>query len=258
MLQAGADVWVSDGAEDKEKPFSTFGLTASLGNSKSKMYNRDRINGRLDAFTGKLDAEKFSLGAYYTKYKQNASYLDVVAQIGTVSNEFNDIYGAKAKQEGTTFALSAEVGKPFKICDCEWTLEPQAQLSYQRSQYKAFRDSVSDIAALSVNNLRARIGVRLYLQDVHTSDDKTKPTHSKLYFIGNILKDLRDTTTSIKIGGTDVFERISTKPWAEVGVGSQFNLSENTHLYGQMTYQRSLGSNEREGVSGRIGFRMQW
>lgn len=256
FAQIGTDLLVQT---DKDgKSHTTAGVMGSYGNSDSSSYNVQRLTGGLNTFTGNLKTTALSIGGYFTRYAEDASYFDVVGQVSSIENKFNDIYSVAATQKGMGLGLSAEVGKPFTLGDGmgKWSIEPQAQLSYQHFSYKAFSDSVSNISAFTADNLRARIGARLSWGDLAKTSKDT--SSSNFYMTANVLADLIKPA-SVTIGGTSVSEDINAKPWLELGVGGQLALSETAQLYGNVNYQRSLSSTKtREGASGNIGVRVRW
>jgi outer membrane autotransporter protein len=218
--------------------------------------------GGLNTYTGKINSTQLSAGGYYTRYAEDASYLDLVGQISSIENKFSDIYNIAATQKGIGLALSVEIGKPFALGDGQsrWFLEPQAQLSYQHNSYKAFSDSVSNISALTSDSLRARVGARLFWReaDAKTNSAVKNAQGSDFYLTANLVTDLIQPSSQT-IGGTTVSEDMNSNPWLELGVGGQLALSESTKLYGNVNYQRSLSSAKtRSGASGNVGVRISW
>ena len=212
---------------------------------------RDRVRpiARLSEDTGHIQSTAYGLGAYYTRMTNQGAYVDLVAQVNRLDNQFNDAYGSSSKQKGWQVGLSAEVGKPVAQIK-GWTLEPQAQLSYLHAHYGAFADQFSKISSLNTDHLRARLGLRVY-KERHPDSSKT----AQYYAIANIHHDLI-SPESVELAALNsedrvgVSERYDRTSW-EVGAGVQHPLSKNTYFYGDARYEQSFGDRKH---SGKITF----
>ena len=212
---------------------------------------RDRVRpiARLSEDTGHIQSTAYGLGAYYTRMTNQGAYVDLVAQVNRLDNQFNDAYGSSSKQKGWQVGLSAEVGKPVAQIK-GWTLEPQAQLSYLHAHYGAFADQFSKISSLNADHLRARLGLRVY-KERHPDSSKT----AQYYAIANIHHDLI-SPESVELAALNsedrvgVSERYDRTSW-EVGAGVQHPLSKNTYFYGDARYEQSFGDRKH---SGKITF----
>ena len=212
---------------------------------------RDRVRpiARLSEDTGHIQSTAYGLGAYYTRMTNQGAYVDLVAQVNRLDNQFNDAYGSSSKQKGWQVGPSAEVGKPVAQIK-GWTLEPQAQLSYLHAHYGAFADQFSKISSLNTDHLRARLGLRVY-KERHPDSSKT----AQYYAIANIHHDLI-SPESVELAALNsedrvgVSERYDRTSW-EVGAGVQHPLSKNTYFYGDARYEQSFGDRKH---SGKITF----
>ena len=212
---------------------------------------RDRVRpiAGLSEDTGHIQSTAYGLGAYYTRMTNQGAYVDLVAQVNRLDNQFNDAYGSSSKQKGWQVGLSAEVGKPVAQIK-GWTLEPQAQLSYLHAHYGAFADQFSKISSLNTDHLRARLGLRVY-KERHPDSSKT----AQYYAIANIHHDLI-SPESVELAALNsedrvgVSERYDRTSW-EVGAGVQHPLSKNTYFYGDARYEQSFGDRKH---SGKITF----
>ena len=212
---------------------------------------RDRVRpiAGLSEDTGHIQSTAYGLGAYYTPMTNQGAYVDLVAQVNRLDNQFNDAYGSSSKQKGWQVGLSAEVGKPVAQIK-GWTLEPQAQLSYLHAHYGAFADQFSKISSLNADHLRARLGLRVY-KERHPDSSKT----AQYYAIANIHHDLI-SPESVELAALNsedrvgVSERYDRTSW-EVGAGVQHPLSKNTYFYGDARYEQSFGDRKH---SGKITF----
>ena len=225
------------------------GLTTQYLRGNVDTRDRVRPMARLSEDTGHIQSTAYGLGAYYTRMTNQGAYVDLVAQVNRLDNQFNDAYGSSSKQKGWQVGLSAEVGKPVAQIK-GWTLEPQAQLSYLHAHYGAFADQFSKISSLNADHLRARLGLRVY-KERHPDSSKT----AQYYAIANIHHDLI-SPESVELAALNsedrvgVSERYDRTSW-EVGAGVQHPLSKNTYFYGDARYEQSFGDRKH---SGKITF----
>lgn len=225
------------------------GLTTQYLRGNVDTRDRVRPMARLSEDTGHIQSTAYGLGAYYTRMTNQGAYVDLVAQVNRLDNQFNDAYGSSSKQKGWQVGPSAEVGKPVAQIK-GWTLEPQAQLSYLHAHYGAFADQFSKISSLNTDHLRARLGLRVY-KERHPDSSKT----AQYYAIANIHHDLI-SPESVELAALNsedrvgVSERYDRTSW-EVGAGVQHPLSKNTYFYGDARYEQSFGDRKH---SGKITF----
>lgn len=255
-FQIGKDLAVRYGADPADRSRSHTGVSLGYGRNQVDFNDRRRGAAGMGYDTGRMKGEMLTLGAYHTRYADNGSYLDLVGQLHSVRNKYVDRFGGEARQKGSGFGLSVEVGRPWQIGESQWLIEPQAQLSYQLTRYRGFADSVSTIDGFTSQSLRGRIGARLAWNDKAERGDKLVRTNT-FYVTANILHEFKDPK-GVTIGGTTVGEEWGKQTWAELGVGAQFPLGKAAYLYGGLQYQRSLSGSQREGVSGQLGVRVAW
>ncbi|WP_167457982.1 autotransporter outer membrane beta-barrel domain-containing protein [Rahnella woolbedingensis] len=209
------------------------------------------LNSTLSTDTGHSDMQAQGIGGYVTRYFADNAYFDFAGQFTHYRNKYSDTYGVTGNQNGLGGALSGETGKPFTL-DNGLVLEPQAQLMYQFLSLDNFNDGISDVSGENQNAVRGRIGLRMY----HAAEnaDKTKGIQPQL--TADILHDFIKPH-SMRVGDTE-FSPETAKTWYEVGAGVTGNITTNSQLYANVKYEHSFNDNDREGVSGQIGFRYSW
>ena len=260
FVQFGVDIDNQVNLQDGSRRHNGAMLTYGWGSTD--YFDRDRVqNGVVvnDKYTGKADTSMLSLGGYSTWYAKNGTYLDLVGNLSWLHNKYRSRDGLSASQNGYGLGLSAEVGRPWRIGESQWQIEPQAQLSYQRIHLNSFNDGVRNVGGQSMDGLRGRIGARL-AWNAQGDELRTK----SFYLTANLLHDFKGSNASATMGRETVQESYG-RTWGEVGLGAQTALSKATYLYGDVRYQRSLDGNkgalggaQREGYHGRIGVRHTW
>ena len=260
FVQFGVDIDNQDNLQDGSRRHNGAMLTYGWGSTdffdKNRAQNGFVVN---DKFTGKADTDMLSLGGYSTWYARNGTYLDLVGNVSWLHNKYRSRDGIKASQNGYGLGLSAEVGRPWRIGESQWQIEPQAQLSYQYIHLNGFNDGVREVKGQSLNGVRGRIGARL-AWNAQAEQLRTKT----FYLTANVLHDFNGTQPSATLGREEVQESYG-RTWGEVGLGAQTALGKATYLFGDVRYQHSLngkkgalGGTQREGYHGRIGVRHTW
>lgn len=211
-----------------------------------------------DGKGGNIDDNAFYVGGYATWFSGDGMYVDNVLQYGNHKSRLsasgnNGSYTVK----GNTLTASTEVGKAFRLGASAWSLEPQAQLIYQ---YSDFDNSTLDgVTQTRVNmdtsdSFTARLGVRL-VADYDTNHGKFQP-----YGRVNVWQGLgsKDKTHFSNAVATTTLESSQQYSSTEVAAGLSWSIDRNLQVYGELGTQFSNGSNKSQveaPVNASIGFK---
>lgn len=259
-FQVGHDFDVKTKQDDEGKLTRRFtGLYFGALRSHSKFYDEYRAkNGVViaDKLTSRVKTTALNLGVTDTRYNENGTYIDWVGQLSWLNNRYSSVDGTQAKNHGWGAALSVETGRPYALGKDKtnngdsWILEPQAQLIAQYLRLGNFNDGTRSVSQKGYG-LRGRVGFRLAYNK--PNDKQRTRTY---YFIGNIWHDFKATGNAL-IGRDKLTEKFD-RTWWELGLGSQFSLSENTYLYADARYEKSFNSNRHKGYQGTVGVKYSW
>ena len=259
-FQVGHDFDVKTKQDDEGKLTRRFtGLYFGALRSHSKFYDEYRAkNGVViaDKLTSRVKTTALNLGVTDTRYNENGTYIDWVGQLSWLNNRYSSVDGTSAKNHGWGAALSVETGRPYALGKDKtnngdsWILEPQAQLIAQYLRLGDFNDGTRAVSQKGYG-LRGRVGFRLAYNK--PNDKQRTRTY---YFIGNIWHDFKATGNAL-IGRDKLTEKFD-RTWWELGLGSQFSLSENTYLYADARYEKSFNSNRHKGYQGTVGVKYSW
>ena len=259
-FQVGHDFDVKTKQDDEGKLTRRFtGLYFGALRSHSKFYDEYRAkNGVViaDKLTSRVKTTALNLGVTDTRYNENGTYIDWVGQLSWLNNRYSSVDGTSAKNHGWGAALSVETGRPYALGKDKtnngdsWILEPQAQLIAQYLRLGDFNDGTRAVSQKGYG-LRGRVGFRLAYNK--PNDKQRTRTY---YFIGNIWHDFKATGNAL-IGRDKLTEKFD-RTWWELGLGSQFSLSENTYLYADARYEKSFDSNRHKGYQGTVGVKYSW
>ena len=226
------------GAQNVKNQYSTYQLGYDEKLSVDKNWTVGAAVSYTDASssfsTGHCENKSTGFAVYGSYLSDNGSFVDLIAKAARLKNEFDVLGGAgKGDYETNGYSLSAEYGKRFTKDNGFW-IEPQVELTYG---YVGAVDYLTNndvkVRQNGMDSLVGRIGFAMgrnikagnvyarasYLYDF---DGETDVTFSKNRVTRGFKQDL---------GGG----------WWEVGVGTNINLSDATHLY--FDVEKTYGGN---------------
>ncbi|HGY3716309.1 TPA: autotransporter outer membrane beta-barrel domain-containing protein [Citrobacter gillenii] len=211
-----------------------------------------------DGKGGNIDDNAFYVGGYATWFSDDGMYVDNVLQYGNHKSRLsasgnNGSYTVK----GNTLTASTEVGKSFRLGASAWSLEPQAQLIYQFSDFdNSTLDGVTQtkVKMDTADSFTARLGVRL-VADYDTNHGKFQP-----YGRVNVWQGLgsKDKTQFSNAVATTTLESSQQYSSTEVAAGLSWSIDRNLQVYGELGTQFSNGSSKSQveaPVNASIGFK---
>ena len=173
--------------------------------------------------------------AVYGSYlNDDGSFVDLVAKYARMDNDYSTIGAGvgDASYETNGYSLSAEYGKRFTKDNGFW-IEPQVELTYGTVGSVDYLTSKgARVHQDSVDSLVGRLGFSLG-KDIKQGN---------VYVRASYLYDFDGETKATMSGaGTASFEQDLGGGWWEVGVGTNLNLSDATHLY--FDVEKTYGGN---------------
>lgn len=173
--------------------------------------------------------------AVYGSYlNDNGSFVDLIAKYARMDNDYSTIGAGvgDASYETNGYSLSAEYGKRFTKDNGFW-IEPQVELTYGTVSSADYLTSKgARVHQDSVDSLVGRLGFSLG-KDIKQGN---------VYVRASYLYDFDGETKATMSGaGTAPFEQDLGGGWWEVGVGTNLNLSDATHLY--FDVEKTYGGN---------------
>ena len=173
--------------------------------------------------------------AVYGSYlNDNGSFVDLIAKYARMDNDYSTIGAGvgDASYETNGYSLSAEYGKRFTKDNGFW-IEPQVELTYGTVGSVDYLTSKgARVHQDSVDSLVGRLGFSLG-KDIKQGN---------VYVRASYLYDFDGETKATMSGaGTASFKQDLGGGWWEVGVGTNLNLSDATHLY--FDVEKTYGGN---------------
>ncbi|MFV0436145.1 MAG: autotransporter outer membrane beta-barrel domain-containing protein [Desulfopila sp.] len=227
-LQLGQELFVTphEGSTDR------LAITLDYSRAQADIADSLRSQAGLGDDTGDLNAHSYGLGAIWTRTWDQDGYIDLVGQFAWLKNEFTDSYHHDSTQKGLRGTLSVEAGRTVARWG-DWGLELQGQLITMHTHYQGFNDHDSHIDGYDVDQVRGRIGARLY-KSVHNALEKG----TQLYLVTNLNHDFT-SPEAVQIDNARVKERYS-RTGAELGAGLTHRISDTISLSVDGRYQHSL------------------
>ena len=173
--------------------------------------------------------------AFYGSYLgDNGSFIDLIAKYARMDNDFNATAGiGNGDYKTNGYSLSAEYGKRFTKDNGFW-IEPQVELTYGKVGSVDYLTSKGvNVHQDGMDSLVGRLGFSL----------GKNIKQGNVYVRASYLYDFDGDTKVNYTNGTVArsFEQDLGGGWWEVGVGTNLNLSEATHLY--FDVEKTYGGN---------------
>jgi outer membrane autotransporter protein len=250
-FQIGADIYrhqQADGQRDHAGAYLAIAnanadVTGMLTNAAATGYERRR--------TGNIQLDAVSGGGYWSHFGHTGWYTDAIVQATS--------YRGKASTDRATIGIhgigamaSLEGGYPFQLGHA-FSLEPQAQVLYQRVALNNSADRYSTIGLGASNSVLGRVGVRLQ----HTSKNGDK--FMQPYLHANLWSTLAGAGNTVDYAGVDSIATRAGGSWTQVGVGVTARMDKNAYLFANLDGMFNVNTRQRRtGVQAAAGMRVIW
>ena len=213
-----------------------------------------------DGGKGKIKTDGVGFGTTLTWYGHSGAYVDGQAQAMWYDSKLYSDGGKRSlapKNEGFGYAFSVETGKRTAL-NQNWSLTPQAQLTYSNVSFKDFTDTFgADVKLESADSLQARLGLAIERQsNDYGVNNKTSRSH--VYGIVNLYYDFLNGT-KVKVANTQFTNR-NDELFAGIGVGGSYNWNKDKYsLYGEASVNTGLSNfGDSRSYKGIVGLRIRW
>lgn len=177
-------------------------------------------DGGYDTGNFEMDHKTFTL--YGSKLNDDGSYIDIVGKYSRLNHDLRNTWG-DGEYDANGYSIGVEVGKRFQQGNGFW-IEPQAQLTYGHVGSANYTAGDIKVALDGMESLIGRAGVR-FGKDLDNGN---------IYLRASYLYDF-DGETGVTFTNAEGRERSFDQDlgggWCEVGIGTNINLSDATHLY---------------------------
>lgn len=183
-----------------------------------------RTEGNSTFRTGSAENNHTGVGVYGSYLKDDGSFIDLVAKYARIDSDFNANGGVGSGDYNTNgYSISAEYGKRFEQGNGFW-IEPQVELTYGTVGAVDYTTgNGAKVRQEGMDSLVGRVGFSL------GKDIKAGNVYARASYLYDF--DGETEVTMSRGGISDVYEQDLGGGWFEVGVGTNINLSDATHLY---------------------------
>ena len=183
-----------------------------------------RTEGNSTFRTGSAENNHTGVGVYGSYLKDDGSFIDLVAKYARIDSDFNANGGVGSGDYNTNgYSVSAEYGKRFEQGNGFW-IEPQVELTYGTVGAVDYTTSNgAEVRQEGMDSLVGRVGFSL------GKDIKAGNVYARASYLYDFDGETEVTMSRGDI--SDVYEQDLGGGWFEVGVGTNINLSDATHLY---------------------------
>ncbi|MFD2651661.1 autotransporter outer membrane beta-barrel domain-containing protein [Brucella rhizosphaerae] len=250
IMQAGVDGQFFENENGK----LIAGITGQYGNAHSSI---DNLTG--DG-SGEINTQGWGIGAIATWYGTSGFYLDAQAQANWYDSNL-DVDAVNRSlvngNKGFGYALSLEAGQRFAM-DQNWSLTPQAQLSWSSVDFDTFTDSYgARISNHDGDSLIGRLGLAAsYANRFAGSDGRAVST--SVYGIANLYQEFSGNAR-MNYAGTPLAND-NDKTWGGIGAGGTYAWADDKYaLVGEGSVNTSLNNfADSYTLKATIGFRTKW
>lgn len=218
------------GDMDIKNQYSTYqlGYDEKVGDSNWYIGGAiSRTEGKSSFATGSGENQSTGFTVYGTYVADDGQYVDLSAKYARLDNEF-DVFGRSGIEStgyyrNNGYAFSAEYGKRIEAGNDFW-VEPQVQLTYGHLSSANYTTSRNvRVTQDAMDSVVGRLGFAAG-KDIGAGNVYVKASY--LYdFDGDTNVKMTDGTNSA------VYDQDLGDGWFEVGIGTNINLSETSHLY---------------------------
>lgn len=180
--------------------------------------------------TGSYEMDHKTFTIYGSKLNDNGSYIDIVGKYSRLNHDLRNTWG-NGEYDANAYSLGIEVGKRFQQSKGFW-IEPQVQLTYGHVTGDTYRAGDIEVAQDGMNSLIGRAGFRI------GKDWDSGNVYLRASYLYDFDGETGVTFTNAE-GRTRSFDEDLGGGWYEVGIGTNINISESTHLY--FDFEKTFG-----------------
>lgn len=218
-------------------------------------FGYSRIHGDVDGFAvgrlarcGEAELDTYSAGLYWTHVGAKPWYTDIVVMGSSFDGEATSLRGLAIDTDGDGLAASIEGGYPIALSGL-LTLEPQAQVIWQRQSLDDAGDAFSSVDFEGSDAFIGRIGARLIGNGAGTV--AVQP-----YLSANVWHTFAGND-SISFDGTSIVTRREGTA-LEIGAGLSATTGQTLGMYASLSYVTDLDSTKQNTLQANLGIRIAW
>ncbi|MEM9582873.1 MAG: autotransporter outer membrane beta-barrel domain-containing protein [Pseudomonadota bacterium] len=206
---------------------------------------------------GSVDTKAYGFGLSATWWGMQGLYTDAQFQYSVFDSTIAS-GGTASTVKGDGILLSAEVGQRFPLDQSNWSVTPQAQLTYSTVDYDDFNSGAGLRTSVNkADSLRLRLGVTLDNEQSWT-DARGNAQQLSLSTFANVYNEFKGESV-IDVSGTRITNKAEPRS-VEVGFGVTRNFDDNrASLFARGSAAVALGNgSDNYSFSVTLGGQMTW
>ncbi|TGU88681.1 autotransporter outer membrane beta-barrel domain-containing protein [Mesorhizobium sp. M00.F.Ca.ET.151.01.1.1] len=209
---------------------------------------------------GSIDTTGYGFGGTLTWYGNSGFYVDAQAELTWFDSDLSSATLGKRLVKGNNgfgYGLGIEAGQKIGL-QGNWSLTPQAQLSYSSVDFDSFTDPYGAVVANGgSDSLIGRLGLSADYES-RWKDKTGKTSRSHVYGIGNLYYDFLDGS-DVDVSGT-VFSSKSRQLSGGLGLGGSLSWADDRYsVNGEVLARTSLEDfGDSRSIGGTVGFKVKW
>ncbi len=196
---------------------------------------------------GSTDNKSYGLALYGTWFVPCGAYIDLMAKYNRLDNDFG-LNGMKGSYDHNAYGVSAETGYRVNFMNGGVYVEPQIGLSYAQIKGDSFH--TADGVAIDQDDYDSFIG-RVGIRAGFKFPDNKGTVYARISGVHEF--EGESSATASKNVASITFDEELKGTWLEMGVGANFNWTENTYTY--IDLERTNGGDVKENYRWNIGVR---
>lgn len=190
----------------------------------------DYTIGDTDLNAGSADNDVYTVGLYGTYYGDNGGFVDLMAKIGRIDNEYT-VSNTAGLEKGdymmTGAIVGIEAGHRFDLAH-NLFVEPQVQLSYSWLRATDYSTNIRSVDFETIESLVARVGVMggmKFAENRGAAYLKASYNHD---FLGNV------DAAMYAVNGSGNSAKISDElddNWGEVSLGVSYSVTDTLYTF---------------------------
>ena len=190
----------------------------------------DYTIGDTDLNAGSADNDVYTVGLYGTYYGDNGGFVDLMAKIGRIDNEYT-VSNTAGLEKGdymmTGAIVGVEAGHRFDLAH-NMFVEPQVQLSYSWLRATDYATNIRSVDFETIESLVARVGVMggmKFAENRGAAYLKASYNHD---FLGNV------DAAMYAVNGSGNSAKINDElddNWAEVSLGVSYSVTDTLNTF---------------------------
>ena len=190
----------------------------------------DYTIGDTDLNAGSADNDVYTVGLYGTYYGDNGGFVDLMAKIGRIDNEYT-VSNTAGLEKGdymmTGTIVGIEAGHRFDLAH-NMFVEPQVQLSYSWLRATDYATNIRSVDFETIESLVARVGVMggmKFAENRGAAYLKASYNHD---FLGNV------DAAMYAVNGSGNSAKISDElddNWVEVSLGVSYSVTDTLNTF---------------------------